>query len=270
LRVRCWDVGRLGSARLQSVSGSGSGYRRSARVGGRPCDRYRGVWLCAWSSNRRCTRSSPSELYLGCRAVRPIPPALAACLVSGLRRSVAHAGDLLGCKIVRNDGIAAAERWGQTVLNIFDEGWPVHRTVEDNGCNHSIVAQAGDEGDGLPMAMGGVANQSNTPWTSTVEPHHVGVGGGLVDKHPSVKHALLSNPTSSCAHDVGSSLRRGAQAVVPNEKNVAKHCGFRRSVTCASPQPPLRPTSAPDARQSTPITNPRASPRRDTSATRLR
>jgi hypothetical protein len=59
-----------------------------------------------------------------------------------------------------------------------------------------------------------VTDQSNTPWTSTVEPHHLGAGSGLVDKHQPrwLKRALFSNPASSRACDVGPSLLRGAQA----------------------------------------------------------
>src|SRR5674476_645228 len=64
------------------------------------------------------------------------------------------------------------------------------------------------------MTVRCVTNQSNAPWTSTVEPHHLGAGGGLVDKHQSrrVKRALLSNPASSRAGDVWPSLLRGPQA----------------------------------------------------------
>jgi len=127
---------------------------------------------------------------------------------------LAHANDLVSRKVVHDDGIAASERRSQTLLNICDEGWPVHRPIENEGCDHSVVAQAGYEGDGFPMTVRCVTNQSNAPWTSTVEPHHLGAGGGLVDKHQSrrVKRALLSNPASSRAGDVGPSLLRGPQA----------------------------------------------------------
>jgi hypothetical protein len=59
-----------------------------------------------------------------------------------------------------------------------------------------------------------VANQSNAPWTSTVEPHHLGAGRGLVDKHQSrrAKRVLLSKPASSRTSDIGPILLSGAQA----------------------------------------------------------
>src|SRR5947209_4519784 len=37
-----------------------------------------------------------------------------------------HASDLVSGKIVHNDGIATIERRGQTLLDIRDEGRPVH------------------------------------------------------------------------------------------------------------------------------------------------
>jgi hypothetical protein len=127
---------------------------------------------------------------------------------------LAHASDLVSCKIVHDDNVAAIERRSQTLLDIRDEGRPVHWPVNDEGGDNPIVAQAGYEGDGLPMPVRGVANQSLAPWTSTVEPHHLGGGGRLVDKHQPrwVKQALLPNPAASRACDVGSSLFGGPQA----------------------------------------------------------
>src|SRR6202163_1115942 len=53
---------------------------------------------------------------------------------------LAHAGDFVGRKIIHDDGIATSKRRCQTLFNIGDEGWSVHRPVEDEGCDHSIVA----------------------------------------------------------------------------------------------------------------------------------
>ena len=127
---------------------------------------------------------------------------------------LAHASNLMSRKIVHDDNIAAIERRSQTLLDVRDKGRPVHWPVNDEGGDNPIVAQAGDEGDGLPMPMRCVASQSDAPWTSTVEPDHLGAGRRLVDKHQSrwVKQALLPNPAASRACDVGSSLFRGPEA----------------------------------------------------------
>jgi hypothetical protein len=126
---------------------------------------------------------------------------------------LADTSDLVGRKIIHDDGIAAIERRGQTLLDIRDKGRSVHWSVNDEGRDHPIIAQAGHEGDGLPMPVRRVADQSSAPRRSTVEPHHLGGGGSLVDKHQSgrVKQALLSNPATARAGDVGASLLRGVQ-----------------------------------------------------------
>jgi len=53
---------------------------------------------------------------------------------------LAHTDDFVSRKIVHDDGIAAIERRDETLLNICEEGWPVHRPIENEGCDHSIVA----------------------------------------------------------------------------------------------------------------------------------
>ena len=127
---------------------------------------------------------------------------------------LSHPSDLVRRKIIHDDRIATTERRGQTLFDISDEGQPVHWSVDDEWRDHSIVAQAGYKGDGLPMSMRRVADQSNAPWTSTVEPHHLGAGRGLVDKHQSrrAKRVLLSKPASSRTSDIGTILLSCAQA----------------------------------------------------------
>ena len=132
---------------------------------------------------------------------------------TGRFNRLAHTGDFVRGEIVHDDGIAAIERRGQTLPDIGDESWPVHRPIDHEGCDHPIVAQAGDEGDGLPMSMRDVANQSCAPRAPTAESHHLSAGGGLVEKHQAgwVKHALLSMPTPARAGHVRPMLLRGAQ-----------------------------------------------------------
>src|SRR5262245_54612604 len=59
------------------------------------------------------------------------------------------------------------------------------------------------------------ADQSLTARATAAQPHHLGIGGGLVEKHQSgrIKPALLSNPASARAGDVGAFLFRRAQTL---------------------------------------------------------
>src|SRR5260370_28102840 len=75
-----------------------------------------------------------------------------------------------------------------------------------------------------PVAVRHAADQSLAAWATAAQPHHLGIGGGLVDKHQPgrIKPALLSNPASACASDVGSLLFRRAQAP-PLSRTATRH-----------------------------------------------
>jgi hypothetical protein len=127
---------------------------------------------------------------------------------------VPNARGLVSAKIVHDDDIATIEGRNQTLLDIRDESQSVHWPIDHEGRNHPIISQAGYEGDGFPMPVRRVANQSCASWAPTAEPHHLSAGGGFVDKHQPgrVKHALSSIPTPARAGHVRSVSLRGAQA----------------------------------------------------------
>src|SRR4029077_185696 len=57
-------------------------------------------------------------------------------------------------------------------------------------------------------------NQSHAAWGVAVEPHHVGVDAGFIDKNQAggVKQALLADPPAARPCHVGTLLFGGAQA----------------------------------------------------------
>jgi hypothetical protein len=127
---------------------------------------------------------------------------------------VPNACALVSAGIIDDHDIAAIEGWSQTVLDIGDEDRSVHWPIYHQGRNHPVISKTGYEGDGFPMSVRGVANQSRTSWAPTSEPHHLGAGGSFVDKYQPgwIKHALLSIPAPARAGHVRSVLLRGAQA----------------------------------------------------------
>ena len=76
------------------------------------------------------------------------------------------------------------------------------------------MAQAGYEGDGFPMPVRCVSDQSHAARAATSQPHHIGAGGGLVDKDKPgrIKQTLLSNPASARTGHVRSLLLGSVQA----------------------------------------------------------
>ena len=51
--------------------------------------------------------------------------------------------------------VTAVERRSQTLFDVCEEDRPVHRPIDHEGCDHPVVAQSDNQGDGLPMAVGG-------------------------------------------------------------------------------------------------------------------
>src|SRR6188472_2986371 len=121
-------------------------------------------------------------------------------------------------QIIHDDDVAATEGWCEALLDVREEDGAVHRSINHEGSDNPVVAQAGDESDCFPMSMRNRCDQPLPARATTPEPHHVCAGSGLVDKHqPSgVKHALLSYPTSASASNIGSFLLCRVQAFLRN------------------------------------------------------
>ena len=61
-------------------------------------------------------------------------------------------------KAVHHHNIAALEFWNKTFFEIGHEDRRVHGPIKYQGRDHRTPAQAGDEGDGLPMAVRHMVN----------------------------------------------------------------------------------------------------------------
>src|SRR5215831_16805745 len=189
----------------------------------------------------------------------------------GVRRThsldrVRHTGYLMSRKVVHDDDVTAVERWSQTLFDVCEEDCPVHRPIDHEGCDHPVVAQSDNQGDGLPMAVGNGPDQSFAPRATAPKSHQAGAGGGLVDKHQSggIKQALLANPAPPCPRHVRPFLLRRAQAffdgdIMSLEKSPDRSTTGLEFVACASPQR-SRPRSDPVARLPEPTAIPRAPP----------
>ena len=66
---------------------------------------------------------------------------------------LAHAGNPVDRKAVHDHNIAALKCRNKTFFEIGYEGRCVHWSIEHQGRDHRAPAQAGNEGDGLPMAV---------------------------------------------------------------------------------------------------------------------
>jgi len=127
---------------------------------------------------------------------------------------IANAGDQVDSAIVHDDDIVAPECGDQALLDIGEEHFSGHGTLDHHWRGHLIVAQGAHEGDRLPCSKRNGADHPGAPWSAAPEPRHIGADRSLVEKHQprGIKHALLSHPASARAGHVRSLSFRGLQA----------------------------------------------------------
>ena len=110
-------------------------------------------------------------------------------------------GDL--CSLVRgevvgNDQIAGLQSRRQALLDVGEEGRPIHGTIQQPGSGQLIMTQRGDEGGSLPVSMRHPIHAACAARGSSIKPHHLGVEAGFIEKdQPSripVRGALLPVP----------------------------------------------------------------------------
>ena len=121
--------------------------------------------------------------------------------------------DLVSGDIVHDDGVAGVKGGPETLFDVGEEGLAVHRPFDDEGSDHLVVAQACDEGDGLPMSVRRVVDQSIAAWGASPGSHHAGGDGRLIEKHQRrrIQQVLPADPTSARAGHIGPILLAGVQ-----------------------------------------------------------
>jgi hypothetical protein len=102
----------------------------------------------------------------------------------------------------------------QRLLDIGPEHFTVHRSVEHEGRDHSIVTQAGDNAHRLSVAVRYAADQPLATPTASAQLHHLGRDRGFVEEHQPgrLELALLAAPAPTRPRNVGPLLLGGTQA----------------------------------------------------------
>src|SRR6202043_1434055 len=116
-----------------------------------------------------------------------------------------HTCNLVEGDVVDHHNVPALERWDQTLLYVSQEGLSIHGSFDQHRSHDAGLTQASDKRHSVPVAHRGIADQAHAAWVPTVEPQHVGGDCRLVDKYEvgRIKKALLPNPASASAGDVG-------------------------------------------------------------------
>ncbi len=97
--------------------------------------------------------------------------------------------------------------------NIGLEAVAIDGAVDDERGADTVVAQGGQEGHRLPMALGHLGDEPAPTPTSATGARHIGLGPGFVDEDElgAIKLGLLGAPAPAGGGDVGAILLGGVQ-----------------------------------------------------------
>jgi hypothetical protein len=149
-----------------------------------------------------CLQGMEQQLY-GVK-IRRVRRQVAEACTNSLDRLL-HTSDLVERDVVDHHNVPALERWDQTLLYVSQEGLSIHGSFDQHRSHDADLPQPSDKRHRLPVSHRGIADQAIAAWVPTVEPQHVGGDCRLVDKYEvgRIKKALLPNPASARARDVG-------------------------------------------------------------------
>src|SRR5712691_4766231 len=183
---------------------------------------------------QRCLQGMEHQLYWV--ELRRIRRQVAQLCAAGLDRLL-HAGDFVEGDVVDNHNVLTLERWDQTLLEISQEGFSVHGSLDQHRRHDASLTQAGDKRHCFPVPHGHIPNQALSARVPTVETYHVGGDCSLVDKYKAggVKHALLADPASARPSHVGSLALRCPQTFFDSDAVASKEPGERAPASCDSP-----------------------------------
>lgn len=133
----------------------------------------------------------------------------------GLRLAycLADSGTFVAPQVIENDDVARSECRHQRLLDPGQEDGAVDGTIQNEWCHDLVVAQAGQERQGLPMAVGDLGKAGLAARAPAVGTGHVGLDPGLVeeDQAARVNLVLMSLPAFPEPGQLRSSLLLGQQ-----------------------------------------------------------
>ena len=119
--------------------------------------------------------------------------------------SLLNTGDLVEGHIISHHNVSTLERRRQTLLNVSQECFAVHRPLNEHRSHDASFTQASDERYRLPVPHGRVRDQAFSARAPAVQAHHIGSDCRFVDKYEAggIKPTLLTDPASARASHVG-------------------------------------------------------------------
>src|ERR1700680_3361917 len=148
-----------------------------------------------------------------------------------------HTCNLVEGDVVDHHNVPALERWDQTLLYVSQKGLSIHGSFDQHRSHDAGLTQASDKRHSVPVAHRGIADQAHAAWVPTVEPQHVGGDCRLVDKYEvgRIKKALLPNPASASAGDVGALALCRPQTFFDGDAMASEKSGQRAAAAWDTP-----------------------------------
>ena len=85
-------------------------------------------------------------------------------------------------EIVHDDDVIWGEGRGEDLFHVDPEALAIDRPLDQPWCCHPVVAQGGDEGQGLPAPVWHLGQQALATRPPAAQRAHVGFGPRLVDE----------------------------------------------------------------------------------------
>jgi len=119
--------------------------------------------------------------------------------------SLLYTSDLVEGHIISHHNVSTLERRRQTLLNISQECFAVHRPLNEHRSHDASLTQASDERYRLPVPHGRVRDQAFSARAPAVQSHHIGGDCRLIDEYEAggIQPTLLTDPASARASHVG-------------------------------------------------------------------
>ena len=125
-----------------------------------------------------------------------------------------NSGDLMHRNVVHEHDLAFLQGRSQDLLDVGSKCLAVHRAFEYERRRHPVVAQRGDEGRGLPVAVQNLVDQAFAARGAAIEASDIVGDAGFIDENQSsrIKLWLLPSQGSTIGRDVWSILLGGVKA----------------------------------------------------------
>lgn len=89
----------------------------------------------------------------------------------------------MGGQVVEDHDIALVQCWGELGFDILQESIAIHGAIDHPWRCQTVMAQAGNESQGFPVAMGNTGDQPLASFCPSSKTSHFGVQSGFVNEH---------------------------------------------------------------------------------------